>query len=213
MISDDRPDPGLAAAAALDAVPETADGAADRLATWCAAGVGGGAARPTLLLDEAQILLTRCEPRFLERLRGLLSDRRLCLVLATRRTLDAVYQDLGRTSPFGNLFALQRVGLLDGPSARALIARGADRWQADAPDWLLDWAGAHPFCLSLLARRLFEARGGGESRNRALDRFRDESDGHFKLWWPAPGERDQGRLRRAARASGWMTSGCGSGGC
>lgn len=143
VICDDRPDPGRAAAAVLDSVPETADGAADRLAAWCAAGVG--AARPVLLLDEAQILLTRCEPRFLERLRGLLSDRRLSLVLATRRTLDAIYQDLGRTSPFGNLFALQRVGLLDGPAARALIARGAARWQADDPDWLLDWAGCIPF--------------------------------------------------------------------
>ena len=199
VISDHRPDPDQAATAALDSVPETADGAADRLADWCAAGVGGGAARPVLLLDEAEALLTRCEPRFLERLRGLLTDRRLSLVLATRRTLDAIYQDLGRTSPFGNLFALQRVGLLDGPSARALIARGAARWQADDPDWLLDWAGAHPFYLSLLARRLFDARGAGESRNRALDRFRDESEGQFKLWWPTLTERDHGRLRRAAQ--------------
>jgi len=203
VICDDRPDLDRAAVTALDSVPETADGAADRIKAWCdqgpAGGQGAGGTRPILLLDEADALLTRCEPRFLERLRGLLSDRRLSLVLATRRTLDAIYQELGRTSPFGNVFEVQRVGLLDGSAARALIERGAARWQADDPDWLLDWAGAHPFYLGLLARRLYAARGAGEPRERALDGFREEAEVQLNLWWPALAERDQESLRRAAR--------------
>ncbi len=203
VLAGDAPDPGRAAAAGLDAVPASADGAADRLAEWCLVGRPAGA-RPILLIDEAEDIIHHCDPRFLERLRHLLTERRLGLVLATRRTLDAVYRELGRTSPFGNLLGLQRVGLLDLPAARVLIARGADRWQADDPDWLLDWAGAHPFYLSLLARRLFDHRGAARGaepgpRERVLDAFREEAEVQLNLWWPGLRERDQSSLIRAAR--------------
>lgn len=207
ILADGRPDPERAAAAALDAVPETADGAADRLADWCTeppapgqpGGQAGSRARPILLIDEAETLLCRCRPRFLERLRGLLTGRRLSLALVTRRTLDAVYQDLGRTSPFPNLLGLERVGLLDADAARALIARGQDRWAPDDADRLLEWAGAHPFYLTLLARRLYDARGLGEAREHALERFRAEAECQIALWWAALAGRDRATLQGAAR--------------
>lgn len=194
----------------LEAVPLSADAAADRLSAWCDAKAAAGPG-PLLLLDEAEAFLQRAEPRFLERLRGLISARRLRLVLATGRELDAVYADLGRTSPFPNVLELCRLGLLDAAAARALIERGVAHWRdgnpapaldADPtpdPDWLLDWAGPHPFYLTLLARRLLEVRGAGQPRMEALTRFRDEAEVQLRLWWATLDAPTRDLLHRAAR--------------
>jgi len=182
------------------AVPESPDGAADRLADWCrGTRAASGGRRPILLLDETDAFLVRCERDFLVRLRGLLTKRELCLAVATGRTLPALYAEQGRTSPFANALQLRRVALLDEASARRLIARGADRWQGDDPDWLLDWAGTQAFYLSLLARGLYDARGDGEPRERVLDHFRDEAvNQQFAPWWAALDEGARTALRRAA---------------
>jgi hypothetical protein len=192
-------------AAGEQAVPESPDAAADRLGDWCSAQrqMCGGLP-PLLLLDEAEGLLGHCEPGFLERLRGLLTQRRLSLVFATRRTLPEVYADLGRVSPFANMLESVRIGLLEPGAAAALLARGAAGLEPDDPAWLLDQAGRHPFFLTLLARRLFDARAdgpdpdSGDPRAQALARFRDEAAQQFALWWPGLAERDRQRLRRAA---------------
>lgn len=190
---------GLAAAEQC-ALPESPDGAADRLADWCrGTRAAGDGRRPILLLDEADTFLVRCERDFLVRLRGLLTERELCLAVATGRTLPALYAEQGRTSPFANALQLRRVALLDEASARGLIARGADRWQDDDPDWLLDWAGTQAFYLSLLARGLYDARGDGEPRERVLDHFRDEAvNQQFAPWWAALDDGARTALRRAA---------------
>ena len=192
-------------AAGEPAAPESPDAAADRLGDWCSAQrqMSGGRP-PLLLLDEAEGLLEHCEPGFLERLRGLLTGRRLSLVFATRRTLPEVYADLGRVSPFANMLEAVRIGLLEPGAAAALLARGAAGLEPDDPAWLLDQAGRHPFFLTLLARRLFDARADGadpdgiDPRAQALARFRDEAAQQFALWWAGLAERDRQGLRRAA---------------
>jgi hypothetical protein len=128
----------------------------------------------------------------------MLSARRVALVFSTWQTLDDIYAELDRNSPFGNLMGLTRVPLLDEAAARAIVARGDDAWQADDPDWMLDWAGTHAFYLTLLARHLFDVRGDGRPREQALDAFRDQAETHLRRWWRTLGERDQGRLRDAA---------------
>ncbi|WP_157817699.1 hypothetical protein [Candidatus Thiodictyon syntrophicum] len=191
-------------AAGESAAPESPDAAADRLGDWCRAQRQTcGGLPPLLLLDEAEGLLEHCEPGFLERLRGLLTQRRLSLVFATRRTLPEVYADLGRVSPFANMLESVRIGLLEPGAAAALLARGAAGLAPDDPAWLLDQAGRHPFFLTLLAQRLFDARAdgldpdGGDPRAQALARFRDEAGQQFELWWAGLAERDRQRLRRA----------------
>lgn len=186
-------------------VPESADAAADRLGHWCSAQRSASDGRcPILLLDEAEGLLGHWEPSFPERLRGLLTARSLSLVLATRRTLPEVYADLGRVSPFANMLESVRIGLLEPGAAATLLARGAAGLEPDDPGWVLDQAGRHPFFLTLLARRLFDARADGPDtdwaapRALALARFRDEAAQQFALWWPGLAERDRQRLRRAA---------------
>ncbi|WP_020503495.1 hypothetical protein [Lamprocystis purpurea] len=189
--------------------PQSPDAAADRLGDWCSAQQQASGGLPSLLLlDEAEGFLGLCEPGFLERLRGLLTKRRLSLVFATRRTLPEVYADLGRVSPFANMLEAVRIGLLEPGAAAALLARGAAGLAPDDPAWLLDWAGRHPFYLTLLARRLFDARAdgsdpdGGDPRAQALARFRDEAAQQFALWWSGLAERDRQRLRRAAAGGG-----------
>ncbi|WP_295587012.1 hypothetical protein [uncultured Lamprocystis sp.] len=176
-------------AAGEPARPQSPDAAADRLGNWCSVQQQTrDGLPPLLLLDEAEGFLGHCEPGFLERLRGLLTKRRLALVFATRRTLPEVYADLGRVSPFANMLEALRIELLEPGAAAALLARGAAGLAPDDPAWF-DWAGRHPFYLTLLARRLFNARAdgadpdGGDPRARALARFRDEAAQQFALWW------------------------------
>lgn len=206
----ERSSSGSVDADGRDGVPESADGAADWLDAWCraqaAVGADGVSATPNLqrrvplvLLDEAEVFLQRADPRFLERLRGMITARKLRLVVATARELDSVYADLGRTSPFPNLLEFKRVALLDAPAARQLIARGGPHWRPDDPDWMLDWAGNHPFYLTLLARRLLEARREGRSREQALDAFRDEAETQLRLWWNGLDEPTRTLLQSAAR--------------
>jgi hypothetical protein len=180
-------------------LPASADATADRLDAWCRDIGNAGNGRPTILLDEATAFLERCDRRFLERLRGLLQASRLALVFATRAPLGAIRDGQGRTSPFANQMELERVGLLDAPAAKAIIARGAALWQADDRDWLLHWAGLHAFYLTLLAGNLFEARRDGEPRNQALDRFRDKAAVQLNLLWSHLDAPDRERLRLAAR--------------
>lgn len=197
---------GAATGAAGEAAgPESPDTAADRLGGWCSAQrQASGGLPPLLLLDEAEGLLEHCEPGFLERLRGLLTGRQLSLVFATRRTLPEVYADLGRVSPFANMLEAVRIGLLEPGAAEALLTRGAAGLEPDDPTWLLGWAGRHPFFLTLLARRLFDARADGPDpdgrspRAHALARFRDDAAQQFALWWSGLAERDRQRLCSAA---------------
>ncbi|AHF05571.1 hypothetical protein MARPU_12040 [Marichromatium purpuratum 984] len=208
----------LAETSSIGQVPESPDGAADCLSRWCDQRREATYRRPLILLDDAKPFLLRCDVRFLERLRGMLTDRRLCLVLASRQSIDAIYHEDQRTSPFLNLLELCRVGLLDeagcqaaeipppagrtvavgAVEARQLIARGETRWREGDAEWLLEWAGGHPFYLMLLAGRLYEARGdgGGDARAEALARFRDEAERQLASWWEILGAGERERLRR-----------------
>ncbi len=49
---------------------------------------------------------------------------RICLVLASRREIDRIYEDLGRTSPFQNRFKLEVLGLAGPESPAAGTACG-----------------------------------------------------------------------------------------
>lgn len=60
-------------------VPEEPGQAANQLEDWCKTMECQGTGCPTILLDEAGVFLSRAEQRFLERLRGLLSARRVTL--------------------------------------------------------------------------------------------------------------------------------------
>ncbi len=89
--------------------PDDADSAADKLSKWAEHCAAPGLP-PLILIDGADSIIPRFEHRFFERLRGMLG--KVCLVLSTRRELDLIYQELGRTSPFHNRLELLWLGLL-----------------------------------------------------------------------------------------------------
>ncbi len=171
-------------------VPEGAEAAADALAAWADAEPEGST--PVLLVDELDGLPERFDLRFIERLCDLLG--RIVMVVASRQGVDALYQDLGRTSPFGHRLRLLRLGLLDQAAAEAVILSGDDL-DADAAGLISRWAGRHPLYLQLLGHALVEARRLGEDQNVALERFRNEADRRFEELWRRLDERDREALR------------------
>lgn len=173
--------------------PESADGAANLLGEWVAVQPGGLA--PVLLIDELDGLVPRFDPRFFDRLREMLG--RLIVAVASRRPVDLLYHELGRTSPFDNRLALVQLGLLAGEAADALAAAGGELGP-EHRELLRRWAGRHPFHLQLFGHHLVAARRVGQSRRDALDRYLDEAGARFRELWARLSPREQEALREAA---------------
>jgi predicted phosphodiesterase len=152
--------------------PDEPDGAADILSRWADA-AGRPGLPPLILVDEMDGMLPRFEPRFFERLRGMLG--RLVLVLASRREFDRICQELGRTSPFHNRLELQWLGLLEPEAAEELIRQGEGLLGPGDPERMRQWAGRHPFYLELLGRHLIDAR------NRRSQPWGECNNGHGPL--------------------------------
>ncbi len=169
--------------------PDGVDAAADALADWADAEPDGLA--PVLLIDELDGLLARFDPGFLKRLRDLLG--KIVLVVASRREVEALYRDLGHTSPFDKL-RLLRLGLLDKAAALEVILSG-DELEPDAADLMHRWAGRHPLYLQLLGHALVEAHRHGEDQSFALERFRDEAGRRLDELWRRLDEGDREALR------------------
>lgn len=178
---------------AQSAHPEAdADAAADVLAQW-AQEVAPAGLPPLILIDEADAMLPRLPARFFERLRGMLGT--VCLVIASRREIDHIYQDAGRTSPFANQLEMQRLGLLEAEAAEQLIALGAEVLSAEDRELMRTWAGRHPYYLALLGRHLWDARRHGKDSEEALELFKDEASARLRELWKVLGEHDRQGLR------------------
>jgi hypothetical protein len=175
--------------------PDGADAAADVLGAWAAGEPEG--LPPVLLVDEFDGLPGRFDLRFFERLRNLLG--RVILVVASRREVDELYAELGKTSPFDNRLRFIRLGLLEEDAAEALIRLGDGILGADDASMLRLWAGRHPLFLQLLGHCLVETHRLGESPTVALDRFRDEADRRLRDLWRRLDERDRTTLRAIVR--------------
>lgn len=165
-----------------------ADAAADVLAQWAQAISPAGLA-PLILIDEADALLPRLPARFFERLRGMLGV--VSLVVATRREIDQIYRDAGRTSPFANQLEMQRLGLLERDAAEQIIALGAEMLTDEDRELMRHQAGRHPYYLALLGRQLWDARRNHADIQEALDRFEDEACARLRELWNVLSERDR----------------------
>jgi hypothetical protein len=125
----------------------------------------------------------------------MVTKSRICLVLASRREIDQVYLEQGRTSPLLDLLQLVRMGLLTPEEAEALIDQGAPCFDAGSAELLRHWSGRHPFYLQLLGHHLVQACQTGEDKNSALDRFYDEARVRLRELWRVLDEREQQALR------------------
>lgn len=179
------------------AAERDADTAADQLAAW-AGNVGRAGLEPLVLIDEFDGLLSRIEHRFWERLRGMLD--RVRLVLVTRREIDLIYTEAGRTSPFYNRLETQWIGLLEPPAAESLIARVGflSASSADHANLLRHWCGRHPFYLQLLGWHLFRVRVAGGTVETALDEFAADAIGRLRDLGRTLSDRERSSLMAAA---------------
>ena len=147
---------------------DSADAAADTLSNWAKQADKPGL-MPALLMDEFDAMVTRFDPRFFERLRGMLDY--MCLVVSSRREIDRIYKDIGRTSPFVNRLELCWVGLIEDEAAEELATRSAPMLPAGARAMVREWAGRHPFFIQLFGRKLVDSCRYGESADSALEQF------------------------------------------
>jgi hypothetical protein len=150
---------------------------------------------PLVLVDEVDAIIKRFDPRFFERLRGMIGRRAIVLALSSCREIDRIYKDRGVTSPFDNLLEMHFVGLLEPRAAEALIGRGAAHFRAGDADLVRSWAGRHPFFIQLLGRHLALARRDGEPAQAAIERFQDEAARHLRALWRMLEEREQKEIR------------------
>lgn len=177
----------------LDA-PNDADGAASVLDRW-AASVAPRGLPPLVLVDEAEALICGFEPRFFERLRGMMGRHALVLALSAVEEIDRIYERLGRTSPFHNLMETHWVGLLEPDAAEAIVRRGDGVLTPADVATVHEWAGRHPFFLQLLGRYVVEARASGAAAETAVERFQDEAASRLRAVWRLLGDSEKQALR------------------
>ncbi len=199
---------------AITGSPTTAepDPAADRLAQWSQQQAKPGLL-PLLIIDEVETCLKRFEPRFFERLRGMLGT--LILVLASWRELDRAFQERRLTSPFENRLGILRLGLLEPEAAETLV-----QWSQTSLDTAMmtkmhQYAGRHPFYLQLWGYHFINAQRLGESFDAAFDKFYQDASPRLRKLWHTLTEKEQQALtdslsgkpiqRRSLRLRGLVT--------
>ncbi len=120
------------------------------------------------------------------------------LVLTTLHPIDAIYQELGLTSPFGNIFTTIELGALTTGEWQFLVrdgftGSGVDLREADLV--LLDeLAGGLPFYVQLAAQLLW--RHGDHPRTCA--EFTLQAEPFFAKLWRDLSEQERHALRHAA---------------
>lgn len=171
-----------------------ADAAADALSNWARQQRRPGIV-PALLVDAFDMLIPRFDPRFFERLRGMLDD--ICVVVSSRRELDRVYRDLGRTSPFHNRLELVWLGLLEAHAAEALANRSENLLPPEAHAAVREWAGRHPFFIQLFCRKLVDSYRFGDTLEEASEQFQVEGASRLRELWSTLSQGDQRTLQAA----------------
>jgi hypothetical protein len=80
------------------------------------------------------------------------------LVVASKRPISEIYQGLGLTSPFGNIFSTTILGLLEESDWRKLVQDGfiESKLSGDKLDWIDEWTGGWPFYMQMAAALLWQ---------------------------------------------------------
>lgn len=119
---------------------------------------------------------------FFDEMRSLAQTGALALVVATKVPLNQVYlRYQGLTSGFPNIFTTVELGELTEADARALVTQ-AGCFSEEETDFILRLAGAHPYWLSFVCARLYDAKqearaNGGKVDFKRIERlFKDEYD-------------------------------------
>jgi len=165
--------------------PRSPDDAADALMRWAREETDP----PLILMDEGDSWIRNSAYRFFERLRGMVDQQGVLLVLATRRDLAEAFQTFQHSgSPFGNSLRTHRLALLESADAGRIAERAGGH-----ADLLRDWAGEHPFFLQLAGWHLQRT----VEVDRAVTEFREEAYTRLKEIWSGLGETERAALKAA----------------
>ncbi len=120
---------------------------------------------------------------FFDEMRSLAQTGALALVIATKASLNELYlRYQGLTSGFPNIFTRVELGELTEADARALVTQPGC-FSEEETDFILRLAGAHPYWLSFVCARLYDAKqearanSGKVDFNRIERLFKDEFNG------------------------------------
>jgi transcriptional regulator with XRE-family HTH domain len=101
------------------------------------------------------------------------------LVVASKRPISEVYQGLGLTSPFSNIFSTTVLGRLEQDAWQKLVLDGFTRSKVNGKtlDWIDDLAGALPFYVQMAATLLWQESG---DTMQAESAFRMQAEPRFR---------------------------------
>lgn len=152
-----------------------------------------------IMLDEFEAIASR-----LEQFQGWGEDWRskastqglFTLVIASKRPISEIYQVLGLTSPFGNIFSTTILGALEQQAWHRLVQDGfaASGISADDLAWIDRLAGGLPYYVQLAAAMLWQEEDGGTAKRA----FEFQAKPRFKELWQNLNAAEQLALRCSA---------------
>jgi hypothetical protein len=162
--------------------------------------------RLIVMLDEFEAIASRLEQfqgwgedwRFSEReasptkasTQGLFS-----LVVASKRPISEMYQGLGLTSPFGNIFSTTILGGLEREAWEKLVRDGfaGSNVSAETLDWIDELAGGLPLYVQMAAALLWQESG---DLTRAEAAFRIQAEPRLRELWQGLSGLEQGVVQQ-----------------
>jgi transcriptional regulator with XRE-family HTH domain len=154
--------------------------------------------RLIVMLDEFEAIASR-----LEQFQGWGEDWRskastqglFSLVVASKRPISEMYQGLGLTSPFGNIFSTTILGGLEREAWQKLVRDGfaGSKVSAETLDWIDELAGGLPLYVQMAAALLWQESG---DLMRAEAAFRMQAEPRLRELWQGLSEAEQGVVRQ-----------------
>ena len=113
------------------------------------------------------------------------------LVVASKRPISEMYQELGLTSPFGNIFSTTILGGLERDAWEKLVRDGfaGSKVSAEILDWIDELAGGLPLYVQMAAALLWQEGG---DRMRAEAGFKLQAEPRMRELWQGLSGVEQG---------------------
>jgi transcriptional regulator with XRE-family HTH domain len=148
--------------------------------------------RLIVMLDECEVITSKEFYGLGEDWRSKASTQGLfSLVVASKRPISEIYQGLGLTSPFGNIFSTTVLGGLEQDAWQKLVLDGFSglKVSAEILDWIDELAGALPLYVQMAAALLWQESG---DTMRAKAAFRRQAEPRLRELWQSLSETEQG---------------------
>ena len=157
--------------------------------------------RLVVMLDEFEAISRRLEEfqDWGEDWRAKATAGFLTMVIASKRPLNEIYQPLGLTSPFDNIFSTTILGALAEEAWQSLVQNGfSGNAGTEALSWIDDLTGGLPFYVQMAAAMLWQHGDFEQARKE----FIFQAHPRFEGLWKDLNAREHQALRFAAGVSG-----------